>query len=182
VELPQGDRPPGVDLDGAGGLFYWTPAVAGIETITIEATEGNQTARATFNAYVDDGLVDVAVGITDASYGGIVAIWNMAGPNHDEHHAWPMLGHDVRHTGFYTPPAPNRLSLAGNVLAWEDRSAVEDAYLVERSATGAAWSYQTVVMLAPDSTSWAVTGGGYYRVRAARAGVPSRPSNAVSVP
>jgi len=69
--------PPEFDLDGAGGLFYWTPAVTGIETITIEATEGNQTGRATFNAYVDpvigdfdgDGLVDVAVGITDASYG-----------------------------------------------------------------------------------------------------------------
>ena len=75
------------------------------------------------------------------------------------------------------------LSLAaGNVLAWEDRSAVEDAYLVERSATGAAWSYETVTMLAPDSTSWTAPGGGYYRVRAARAGVPSRPSNAVSVP
>ena len=81
------------------------------------------------------------------------------------------------------PDRPVNLSLgAGNVLAWEDRSAVEDAYLVERSATGAAWSYETVTTLAPDSTSWAVTGGGYYRVRAARAGVPSRPSNAVSVP
>ena len=55
-------------------------------------------------------------------------------------------------------------------------------FYVEHSATGAAWSYETVAMLAPDSTSWAVTGGGYYRVRAARAGVPSRPSNAVSVP
>ena len=178
--------PPEFDLDGAGGLFYWTPAVTGIERITIEATEGNQTARATFNAYVGDGLVDVAVGITDPSYGGIVAIWNMAGANHDEHHAWPMLGHDVRHTGFYTPPAPDRpvnLSLAaGNVLAWEDRSAVEDAYLVEHSATAAAGTYQTVATLAPDSTSWTAPGGGYYRVRAARAGVPSRPSNAVSVP
>ena len=126
------------------------------------------------------------MGITDASYGGIVAIWNMPGPNHDEHHAWPMLGHDVRHTGFYTPPAPDRpvnLSLgAGNVLAWEDRSAVEDAYLVEHSATAAAGTYQTVATLAPGSTSWTAPGGGYYRVRAARAGVPSRPSNAVSVP
>ena len=81
------------------------------------------------------------------------------------------------------PDRPVNLSLAaGNVLAWEDRSAVEDAYLVERSATGAAWSYETVTMLAPDSTSWTAPGGGYYRVRAARAGVPSRPSNAVSVP
>jgi len=33
--------PPEFDLDGAGGLFYWTPAVTGIERITIEATEGN---------------------------------------------------------------------------------------------------------------------------------------------
>ena len=110
----------------------------------------------------------------------------MPGANHDEHHAWPMLGHDVRHTGFYTPPAPDRpvnLSLAaGNVLAWEDRSAVEDAYLVEHSATAAAGTYQIVATLAPDSTSWTASGGGYYRVRAARAGVPSRPSNAVSVP
>ena len=133
-----------------------------------------------------DGLVDVAVAITDASYGGVVAIWNMPGTNHDEHHVWPMLGHDVRHTGFYTPPAPDRpvnLSVgAGNVLAWEDRSAVEDAYVVERSATGAAWSYQTVAMLAPDSTSYAAAGGAYYRVRAARGAARSRPSNAVSVP
>ena len=110
----------------------------------------------------------------------------MPGPNHDEHHTWPMLGHDVRHTGFYTPPAPDRpvnLSLgAGNVLAWEDRSAVGDAYLVEHSATAAAGTYQTVATLAPDSTSWTAPGGGYSRVRAARAGVPSRPSNAVSVP
>ena len=115
-----------------------------------------------------------------------VAIWNTPGPNHDEHHAWPMLGHDVRHTGFYTPPAPDRpanLSVgAGNVLAWEDRSAVEDAYVVERSATGAPWSYQTVATLPPDSTSWAAAPGALYRVRAARGGVRSRPSNAVSVP
>ena len=54
--------------------------------------------------------------------------------------------------------------------------------LVERSATGAAWSYQTVATLAPDSTSYAVPGGASYRVRPARGAARSRPSNAVSVP
>ena len=36
--------------------------------------------------------------------------------------------------------------------------------------------------LAPDSTSYPAAGGAYYRVRAARGAVRSRPSNAVSVP
>src|SRR2546425_5307752 len=49
--------PPEFDLDGAGGLFYWTPARTGVETITIKATEGSQTASATFRAYVDDNTM-----------------------------------------------------------------------------------------------------------------------------
>ncbi|MDH3284355.1 MAG: VCBS repeat-containing protein [Acidobacteriota bacterium] len=51
-----------------------------------------------------DGRVDVAVAIDDGIYRGVVAIYEMPGPNHDENHHWPMLGHDVRHSGFYSPP------------------------------------------------------------------------------
>ncbi len=46
-----------------------------------------------------DGLVDVAVGITDSVYGTVVAIWEETGTNHPENQHWPMMGHDVRHTG-----------------------------------------------------------------------------------
>jgi hypothetical protein len=121
-----------------------------------------------------DGLVDVAAAITDVNYGGIVAVWDMPGPNQDEHHAWPMLGHDVRHTGMWTPPAPNRpvnLQVSGNALTWEDRSSIENAYVVERSMTGAAWTWVAVAHLPADTTQWtdpAWLAGARYRVRAER--------------
>jgi hypothetical protein len=53
-------------------------------------------------------VVDSAATITDASYGGIVAIWNLWGLHHDERQHWPTMGHDVRQTGFYVPPPPDQ--------------------------------------------------------------------------
>jgi hypothetical protein len=37
---------------------------------------------------------------------------------------------------------------------WQDRSAVEDGYVVERSATGAAWTWVAVAHLPADTTAW----------------------------
>jgi hypothetical protein len=143
-----------------------------------------------------DGLVDVAVAITDASYGGILAVYNMPGPNHDEKHQWPMLGHDARHTGRYTLPKPNqptalsaKTSATAIKLQWVDNSSVEDGYLVERSASGAPFSYIPVAVLPVNATSHAdkepakgASPYAYYRIRAYRndplAGeILSRPSS-----
>ncbi len=121
-----------------------------------------------------DGLVDVASAVTDGNYGGIVSVWEMWVPNRDEHHAWPMLGHDVRHTGAWRPPSPNRpgglVALEDGVLTWEDRSAVESAYVVERSATGTAWTWVAVAHLPADTSAWndPAPAGARYRVRAER--------------
>jgi hypothetical protein len=123
-----------------------------------------------------DGLVDVAAAITDASYGGVVAVWDMPGPNRDEHHHWPMLGHDVRHSGVWAPPPPNRpanlvaTASGGAVgLAWEDRSAVEEGHVVERSPTGEPWSWTRIAELPAGATTYLDAGGsGVYRVRARR--------------
>src|SRR5262245_47557304 len=55
--------PPEFRIDGAGGLFYWTPACAGTETITISATETASgvpsTATRTFTAIVDENTMTV---------------------------------------------------------------------------------------------------------------------------
>ncbi len=94
-----------------------------------------------------DGLIDVAVAIEDDSYGGVVAIYSMPGPWNEEHAHWPMLGHDARHTGTYTVPAPNRpvaLSLDSGGLRWEDRSSVEDGFVVEYSATAVPGSFRPI--------------------------------------
>jgi mono/diheme cytochrome c family protein len=73
-------------------------------------------------------------------------------------HAWPMLGHDVRHTGGWRPPLPDRpaglVPVDDGVLTWEDRSAVENAYLIERSATGEAWTWVAVAHLPANTTAW----------------------------
>ena len=62
---------------------------------------------------------------------------------HDERHVWPMLGHDLRRSGRYTAPRPNRpadpaVAVDGSQveLTWTDNSAVEDGNVVERSDTG----------------------------------------------
>ena len=119
-----------------------------------------------------DGQVDVAAAITDAAYGGVVAAWNVWAPNHDERHSWPMLGHDLRHTGFYTVPRPNRpTNLAvtadgsGQHLGWLDASAVEESYVVERSPTGAAWTWTATAVLPADSIAWDDLDVGTYRYR-----------------
>ncbi len=138
-----------------------------------------------------DGFVDVAAAITDSSYGGIVAVWNQWVANRDERHAWPMLGHDLRHTGLATVAPPNRPTGlivssegSGQHLSWQDRSAVEEAYQVERSDTGAAWTWSTVATLGADATAYddPDVGSHHYRVRAVRTdprtleSVASRPS------
>jgi hypothetical protein len=138
-----------------------------------------------------DGLVDVATAITDSSYGGVVAVWNLWGVNQDEHHAWPMLGHDPSHTGFYAVEPPNRptdLSVtadgSGNHLGWQDRSAVEDGYRVERSASGAPWTWATIATLPANAMAYddPAVGSHHYRIRAIRTDpdsgrvVSSRPS------
>ncbi len=154
-------RPDGTMLEGYPKSLYGNTGDAGAPVI------------GDFDA---DGLVDVATAITDAGYGGVVAVWDMPGTNHDERHAWPMLGHDVRHTGLYTLPPPNRpANLAATLedgalrLTWEDRSAVEDAYVVERSATGAPWTYSAIAQLPANTTAYVTpVVGGTYRVRATR--------------
>lgn len=124
-----------------------------------------------------DGCVQVAAAITDASYGGVVAVWDMSGENRDEHHAWPMMGHNVRHTGAYCDAPPNRPGMVEETrttssitLRWEDRSAVEDGYLIERSSSDEPWSYQEIATLAPNTTEYATSEGerAFYRVRALR--------------
>jgi hypothetical protein len=144
-----------------------------------------------------DGLVDVAAAITDATYGGVIAVWDMPGPNHDEHHDWPMLGHDARHTGAWAPPPPNRPTALvrtvvggcdGVRLDWHDESAVEEGYVVEASGTGTAWTWATRATLPAGATMYSDPSGTAatsYRVRARRrdprsgAWVVSRPSNRV---
>lgn len=105
------------------------------------------------------------------------------GANQDEKQIWPMLGHDIRHTGFLTPAPPNRpLNLTATRLTdcekgfrfnWEDHSAVEENYVLERSTTGAAWTYVAIVSDIPaDSTTYkyvvATLTDAYYRIRALR--------------
>ena len=134
---------------------------------------------------------EVATAITDSSYGGVVALWNQWGANQDEHHAWPMLGHDLGHAGFYAVAAPNRptdLTVtadgSGNHLGWQDRSGVEDGYRVERSVSGAPWTWATIAMLPANAMAYddPVVGSQQYRVRAIRIDprsgrvVSSRPS------
>lgn len=48
-----------------------------------------------------DGLIDIAATITDASYGGIVAVYNMPVVFRPERNQWPMVGHNVLHTGYF---------------------------------------------------------------------------------
>ena len=124
-----------------------------------------------------DGRVQVAVTFTDASYGGLVALWDMAGENHDEHHDWPMFGHDIRRGGTYSDPRPNRpanltqqLVDTSLVMSWSNRSEVEENYVIERSSTGEPWSYETFATLPADSTEFTLvrTQPGFYRVRALR--------------
>ena len=98
-----------------------------------------------------DGIVDVAVAITDASYGGIVALYSMEGPNHDENHHWPMKGHDNQQTGYFSPLRPNRptnlatsQSLSGIDLRWQDNSNREVTFQIERSETGFPFTYQVI--------------------------------------
>ena len=124
-----------------------------------------------------DGRVQVATTFTDASYGGLVAIWDMDGENNDEHHDWPMLGHNVRRSGTYADPTPNRPAdltqetIDGSlILNWTDRSDVEDHYVIQRSSTGDPWSYDTFAILPADSTQFVLgeTQPGFFRVRALR--------------
>ena len=51
--------PPEFSLDGAGGLFYWTPATTGTKTITVRAERlsTGQVATVTFQAIVDDNTM-----------------------------------------------------------------------------------------------------------------------------
>jgi hypothetical protein len=126
-----------------------------------------------------DGFVDTAAAITDASYGGVLAIWNEPGINHDEKHHWPMLGHDPQHSGLYTVPPPNRpghaiVTVVGDAaeLHWQDRSAVEGEYVVERSPSGAAFTFVPLVALPAGTTSHVDSspgaGAASYRIRATR--------------
>jgi hypothetical protein len=194
---------------GLGGL----DAIAGTRRPTapgIDAHHANGTAVATFpkslygytgdvgapviGDFDGDGVVEVATAITDSSYGGVVALWNQWGANQDEHHAWPMLGHDPGHTGFYAVPAPNRptdLTVtadgSGNHLGWQDRSGLEDGYRVERSASGAPWTWTTIATLPTNAMVYddPVVGSYHYRIRAVRTDptsgrvVSSRPSTPV---
>jgi hypothetical protein len=145
-----------------------------------------------------DGRVDVVVGVTDASYGGVVAMYPMPIAHKDENTHWPMLGHDEQFSGRYSVPKPNRptslvVSLDGSnrpVLTWTDASEVEEAYVIERSLTGAPWTYQAIATTAANATRYTdQTGarGMSYRVRARRTDptwhdeMLSVPSNAVSV-
>lgn len=131
-----------------------------------------------------DGKVDVAVTITDATYGGVVVVYNMTRKNYDEDHPWPMLGHDVKRSGLYTVPQPNRpanltATRAGSVvtLNWLDESLSEDRYLVERSFSGAPFSYVRIAELSPNSSQYVDSapnsGVLHYRVRTERRDPPT---------
>jgi hypothetical protein len=126
----------------------------------------------------DDGLIEVAVAITDANYGGIVAVYDMPGENHDEGHDWPMLGHNVQHTSFYMDPPPNRpkdvqadANGSSVALSWIDQSNVESGYVVERSPTGAPFSYVAIANLPANASAYNDANapqGSSHRVRAKR--------------
>ncbi len=126
-----------------------------------------------------DTKVDVAVTITDATYGGVVVVYNMNRKNYDEDHPWPMMGHNMRRTGYYTVAPPNRPAalvatrlISGVALNWVDESLKEDRYVIERSLNGAAFSYQRIAQLSANTTSYtdqsAPVGVVHYRVRAER--------------
>ena len=126
-----------------------------------------------------DRLLDSAAAITDGTYGGVVALWRCSDTEYEaEHNHWPMMGHNVRHTGCYSVPKPNRPScvlhtpIAGGVtLTWRDRSGVEEYYIVERSATGEPWSFVVIEdTLPPNTESYVdvVSGANFYRIRAGR--------------
>jgi FG-GAP-like repeat len=170
---PRGFGPPGIVAFYADG----SPVVEYPKSLYGNTLDAGAPVIGDFN---DDGIVDVAAAITDASYGGIVAIWcGPDNPNRDEEHHWPMLGHNNQHTGLYTVPPPNRPVNAireqtpdGVDLWWEDVSSVEDEYIVERSETGAPWTYNQIASLSADSTMFSDTSpdaqNRYHRIRAAR--------------
>lgn len=128
----------------------------------------------------NDGLANVAVAITDGSYGGVVAIWHCPHSDHvEESRYWPMLGFDPSHTGRYRVPAPQQprgLLVVRHdnrvVLTWDDASDVETEYVVERSSSGDPYTFRSLVWLPPNSTRHTVWGNfaadGHYRVRAVR--------------
>jgi hypothetical protein len=106
-----------------------------------------------------DGRVDVVVAVTDVSYGGILDLYKGEGPYYAERAFWPMRGKDVQRTGYNAPTAPNRPTVVTKrlfnndlVLTWNDNSLVESGFVVERSADGSPFSYQSVAEVGPDTT------------------------------
>ena len=141
------------------------------------AAEDNRTP--VVGDFDDDGMVEVAMSVTDSIYGGIVAVWDLDVPNHDEFHQWPTLGGNNRHTGFYQSPSPNRplltqVTASANrvVIKWTDNSSVEAGFLVQRSATGEAFTWEDVAVVDADSTVHSDTpptpGEWSYRIKAFR--------------
>lgn len=98
--------PPGITAFGATGsvLSHYPKSLYG--------SPGDESAPV-----VDDfdglGFASVAVTITDASYGGIVALYNTDWA-YVEGQDWPMLGNNIQHTGLFadtTPPTtPSNLT------------------------------------------------------------------------
>ncbi|MHC5111798.1 MAG: FG-GAP repeat domain-containing protein [Planctomycetota bacterium] len=128
----------------------------------------------------NDGMADVAVAVTDGSYGGVVSVWRCPhSENVDEVRYWPMLGHNARHTGCYDVPRPDPptdvrvLRYSDRVIVrWADRSMVEDHYVVERSSSGLPFSFVPLAWL-PGSidryVAWGTSAATQqYRVRAVR--------------
>lgn len=163
-----------VDFDTSGAVNPMYPKSLYGET--------GDSAAPVVGDFDNDGYTDVAVAITDSSYGGVIAIYGKNGPNHDENHYWPMLGHDVRHSGRYAPPQPNQptqlnksVSGSGTVLTWTDNSNVESGYVIERSSSGAPFTYSMVAEIPANSISYIDSQTGfYYRVKAKRIDPASR--------
>lgn len=87
------------------------------------------------------------------------------------------------------PAAPSNLTGSASAtrtvsLGWQDNSIDEDGFIIERAAASAPTVFSVAGQTAPNTTNWRTTAkrGTYiYRVRTARGGVVSAPSNTVQV-
>src|SRR5262249_53983755 len=85
--------------------------------------------------------------LTDASYGGIIDVYNGQGPWYAERAFWPMQGKDIQRTGYNAPTAPNRptgvtktVTNGSLRISWNDNSQFETGFVVEKSTDGSAFS------------------------------------------
>jgi hypothetical protein len=117
------EGPPEFDIDGAGGLFYWTPARPGIERITIQVTETTPervtTARKRLRVTVDD---DTLVTPLFRDYLSQAATVPIVGRAHGLGFSWYKLEYserdqpDVKHV--IAGPVRNPVEATGLLASW----------------------------------------------------------------